>query len=195
MLSTAMLNGWLRRILVRSVRLESRIPMRLNACLDKEANHEVRGCDRRRSDAPGRDCSRHPRSNAAFRATIRASDAMEARRLVESICTPSRVVLDDVPPAKRADAQWLCRRPPDYWKARAIRQSRSHIQAQLRNYYVSNQGALPFRILLCGRSLSAPQGGRVCFGQEEVRGRCRLHRLSNAKRHLDRLQLAERFYR
>src|SRR5438128_5779309 len=37
------------------------------------------------------------------------------------------------------------------------------------------------------------KAGAVCFGQEEVRGRCRLHRLSNAKRHLDRLQLAERF--
>src|SRR5438874_5719233 len=39
------------------------------------------------------------------------------------------------------------------------------------------------------------KAGAVYFEQEAVRGRCRLHRLSNAKRRLDRLQLAERFYR
>src|SRR5438034_11243660 len=39
------------------------------------------------------------------------------------------------------------------------------------------------------------KAGAVCFRQEEVRGRYRLHRLPNAKRHLDRLQLAERFHR
>ena len=55
------------------------------------------------------------------------------------------VVLDDVPPAKRADvAKWLLSQATDYWKARAIRQiTLAYYRLNFRNYYVSNQGALP----------------------------------------------------
>src|SRR5438552_12091835 len=75
------------------------------------------------------------------------------------------VVLDDVPPAKRADvAEWLLSQATDYWKARAIRQiTLAYYRLNFSNYYVSNQAALPLRILRCGRSLSAPQGGRCMF--------------------------------
>ena len=55
------------------------------------------------------------------------------------------VVLDDLPAAKRADvAQWLLSQGTDYWKARAIRQiTLAYYRLNFRNYYVSNQGALP----------------------------------------------------
>jgi hypothetical protein len=55
------------------------------------------------------------------------------------------VVLDDLPSAKRADvAQWLLSQGADYWKARAIRQmTLAYYRLNFRNYYVSNQGALP----------------------------------------------------
>src|SRR5207247_2348811 len=55
------------------------------------------------------------------------------------------VVLDDVPPAKRADvAKWLLSQATDYWKARAIRQiTLAYYRLNFRNYYVSNQAALP----------------------------------------------------
>src|SRR5881392_911799 len=55
------------------------------------------------------------------------------------------VVLDDVPPAQRADvAKWLLSQATDYWKARAIRQiTLAYYRLNFRNYYVSNQGALP----------------------------------------------------
>src|SRR5437773_12059943 len=55
------------------------------------------------------------------------------------------VALDDVPPAKRADvAKWLLSQANDYWKARAIRQiTLAYYRLNFRNYYVSNQGALP----------------------------------------------------
>jgi len=55
------------------------------------------------------------------------------------------VVLDDLPAAKRADvASWLLSQGSDYWKARAIRQiTLAYYRLNYRNYYVSNQGALP----------------------------------------------------
>src|SRR6476660_5630630 len=55
------------------------------------------------------------------------------------------VVLDDLPSAKRADvAQWLLSQGADYRKARAIRQmTLAYYRLNFRNYYVSNQGALP----------------------------------------------------
>src|SRR5262249_56483262 len=55
------------------------------------------------------------------------------------------VVLDDLPAAKRADvAQWLLSQGTDYWKARAIRQlTLAYYRLNFRNYYVTNQGALP----------------------------------------------------
>ena len=55
------------------------------------------------------------------------------------------VVLDDLPAAKRADVTtWLLSQGNDYWKARAIRQiTLAYYRLNFRNYYVSNQGALP----------------------------------------------------
>ena len=55
------------------------------------------------------------------------------------------VVLDDLPAAKRANvAQWLLSQGTDYWKARAVRQiTLAYYRLNFRNYYVSNQGALP----------------------------------------------------
>src|SRR5262245_62279470 len=55
------------------------------------------------------------------------------------------VVLDDLPTAKRSDvAKWLLSQSTDYWKARAIRQiTLAYYRLNFRNYYVSNQGALP----------------------------------------------------
>ena len=72
------------------------------------------------------------------------------------------VVLDDLPAAKRADvAQWLLSQGTDYWKARAIRQiTLAYYKLNFRNYYVSNQGALPLPIPRCGRSRSARRDAR-----------------------------------
>src|SRR5262249_57373967 len=62
-----------------------------------------------------------------------------------SLSSQVGVVLDDLPAAKRADvAQWLLSQGTDYWKARVIRQlTLAYYRLNFRNYYVSNQGALP----------------------------------------------------
>ena len=139
------------------------------------------------------------RSNVPSRAITRArwmrTGSRSARSWRWTLSSQVGVVLDDLPAAKRADvAQWLLSQGTDYWKARAIRQiTLAYYRLNFRNYYVSNQGALPLPDpSLWTFSFGTARRAPGCRGRR-VRRRCRVRRLPYAKRDPDRLQLAERF--
>ena len=105
------------------------------------------------------------------------------------------VVLDDLPAAKRADvAQWLLSQGTDYWKAGPYGRSRWRITGSTSATTTSaTREPCRFRSLALDIFLRHGEARAVRIGEEEVRRRCRAHRLPDPKRHLDRLQLAERF--